>query len=472
MGTVICWFHNDLRLADHPALASALDAGHAVVPAYVLDDEAAGDRAMGGASRWWLHHSLASLTRDLEALGSGLVLLKGRAEEQLSRLAAETEAKEVYSHYRHEPWARRQMDRVASALSGRTAIQLSHGTMLKPPGSVLTKAGTRMKVFTPFKRNLLDGPPPRPEVPRPRVMHSPAAWPKGASLESLGLLPGKPDWSGGLRSTWRVGEDAAASALDRFLADAVDGYAELRDVPSEQGTSRLSPHLHFGEISPITVFYRVKDASTSADAEKFISELVWREFAYELLDQAPHMPEEPLTEEFERFPWRRRGFGSDLDAWQKGLTGYPLVDAGMRELYETGWMHNRIRMVVASFLTKHLLIPWQEGERWFWDTLVDADLASNSANWQWSAGCGVDAHPYFRIFNPISQGRKFFAHGYVRRWVPEIAGRDDGALFNPVDGKGPADAGGSGYPLPLVGHAEGRDRAMSAYRWMKESKRA
>ena len=464
MATVICWFHQDLRLADHPALDSALATGHAVVPVYILDDEAAGDRAPGGASRWWLHHSLASLTRDLDSLGSRLVLRRGRAEEELLRLVDEAGAGAVYTHHRHEPWARRQMERVEAALAGKAAVHRFHGTTLKPPGSVLSKTGTRMKVFTPFRRNLLGGEPPRPEVPRPGAVAAPSAWPGGVALEDLGLLPESPDWSGGLRAAWKVGEAAAHAALDRFAQASIDRYDESRDRPSEEGTSRLSPHLHHGEISPVTVYHRVMGrARLSRGAEVFLSEVIWREFAYEMLDQAPHLPQKPLRGEFERFPWRD-DYAADLRTWQRGRTGFPLVDAGMRELWETGWMHNRVRMVAASFLVKHLLIPWQEGERWFWDTLVDADLASNSAGWQWVAGCGIDASPYFRIFNPITQGSKFHAHGYVRRWVPEVAGRDDGTLFTPLERGGPLDPEGGDYPPPLVGHAEGRERALAAFR--------
>ena len=467
MATVICWFHQDLRLADHPALASAVDTGHAVVPAYVLDDEAAGDWSIGGASRWWLHHSLDSLSRDLERLGSRLVVRRGGAEGELARLVAETGAEAVYTHYRHEPWAQRQMERVRSALGGGAGIRQFHGTTLKPPGSVLSKTGGRMKVFTPFRRNLLAGDPPRPPLPRPKAIPAPARWPESLPLENLALLPGRPDWSGGLRAAWTVGEVAAHTALDRFLEAGIDHYDKGRDIPSIEGTSRLSPHLHHGEISPVDVYHRVMErGGLSEGAEVFLSEVIWREFAHELLDQAPDMPESPLREEFSRFPWRE-DYAGDLEAWQRGRTGFPLVDAGMRQLWETGWMHNRVRMITASFLIKHLLIPWQQGERWFWDTLVDADLASNSAGWQWVAGCGVDASPYFRIFNPITQGGKFQAHDYVRRWVPEVAGRDDNALFTPSGRDDPLDGSRGIYPPPIVSHTGGRERALAAFKTIK-----
>ena len=475
MATVLCWFHQDLRLADHPALDAAIADGHAVIPLYILDDAAAGDWAMGGASRWWLNHSLASLADGLGKLGSRLVLAKGRAEEIIPQLMARTGAEAVYTHCRHEPWSKAQAARVETALQGRGQLKTFHGTLLKSPGEVLSKTGTRLRVFTPFKRNLLAGAPPRPELAAPQHIPSPQVWPESLGLDDLALLPQAPDWSGGLNRAWQVGEAAAHAALDRFIDTTIDRYDTSRDLPGETGTSRLSPHLHFGEISPVSIYHRVMArGGLTTGAEVFLSEVIWREFSYELLDQSPHMPDAPLRGEFNAFPWRD-DYADDLRAWQQGRTGYPLVDAGMRELYETGWMHNRVRMITASFLTKHLLIPWQEGERWFWDTLVDADLASNSAGWQWVAGCGADASPYFRVFNPITQGDKFTAHGYVRRWLPELAGVDDRSLFAPFD----ADpmltvaAGlqpGKTYPLPLVAHPEGRARALAAFEVVKANK--
>ena len=475
MATCVCWFHLDLRLTDHPALDAAVASRDAVIPLYVLDDDAAGKWQPGGASRWWLHHSLASLAADLEALGSRLVLARGQAEEIIPRIMAASGATTLHTHTRHEPWSRDQLGRVSSALEGRARINTYTGTLLKSPGQVLSKTGNRMRVFTPFKRNLLAGEPPRPALPRPSRIPAPAAWPEGDSLDALDLLPssksGQQDWATGMASHWQVGEAAAHSAFDRFLDGTIDHYDTSRDLPSEIGTSRLSPHLHFGEISPVSIYHRVMERGlTNSGAEVFLSEIIWREFSHELLDQFPFMPDAPLRNEFSRFPWRD-DYADDLAAWQAGRTGFPLVDAGMRELYSTGWMHNRVRMITASFLTKHLLIPWQEGERWFWDTLVDADLASNSAGWQWVAGCGADASPYFRVFNPITQGDKFSAHDYVRRWVPEIAGRDDRGLFSPRDdGAGLFAASEDGtYPLPLVDHPTGRERALSAFQRIKSA---
>jgi len=471
MASVLCWFHQDLRLGDHPALTAAIAAGHAVIPVYVLDDASAGDWAMGGASRWWLHHSLDDLARGLERLGSRLVLRKGQAERILPALADETGAVALYTHSRGEPWSKTQLSKVADQLAAKgIPTHVENGSFLKDFGAVLSKAGTRLKVFTPYKRNLLSQGHPRTVLPRPGAVPAPASWPESSPLEALDLLPRSPDWSGGLNRAWRVGEAAALQRLDDFLQQGVDHYGTLRDRPSVMGTSRLSPHLHFGEISPVTVFHAVMEHAAGApsrDAEIFISEVIWREFSYELLDQFAAMPDQPLRPEFGNFPWRQ-DYGDDLQAWQRGLTGYPLIDAGMRELYATGWMHNRVRMITASFLTKHLLIPWQEGARWFFDTLVDADLASNSAGWQWVAGCGADASPYFRVFNPITQGEKFDAMAYVRHWVPEIAGLDDKSLFAPFDAPeglllGAGIRLGKTYPLPLIDHPSGRQRALDAF---------
>lgn len=475
MATVLCWFHQDLRLADHPALDQACADGHAVIPVYILDDDAAGQWAPGGASRWWLHHSLESLGGDLASLGSRLVLARGKAEEIIPRLMAETGAEAVYTHFRREPWSKAQVDRVRQAIPGQAGLKSFEGCLLKTPGDVLSKTGTRLRVFTPFKRNLLSGIPPRPELPKPAAITAPNGWPQSLTLSDLDLLPKSPDWSGGLRAAWQVGEKAAHEAFERFVDTTIDGYDASRDLPSEIGTSRLSPHLHFGEISPVSIYHRVMERQyLSLGAEVFLSEVIWREFSYELLDQYPDMPTAPLRGEFEAFPWRD-DYADDLQAWQQGRTGYPLIDAGMRELYETGWMHNRVRMITASFLTKHLLIPWQEGERWFRDTLVDADLASNSAGWQWVAGCGADASPYFRVFNPITQGDKFSAHAYVRKWVPELAEMQNRFLFSPFD-EDPMMARAAGvqlgknYPHPLIAHADGRARALDAFARIKAGK--
>lgn len=479
MAAVICWFHQDLRLGDHPALSAAIASGHDVIPLYIHDQAAAGDWAMGGASGWWLHHSLADLSMALKRAGSSLTIRQGKAETVLDDLVKETGTAQIFTHSRGEPWSKIQLqDATAMAQSLGVSVTVLNGCFLTNFGDVLSKTGNRMKVFTPYKRNLLALNAVREVLPRPDHIKAPAVWPKSDALDELGLLPQKPDWSGGLKSAWRVGEAAALQRLEDFLSDAAQDYHVSRDQPSIEGTSRLSPHLHFGEISPVTIYHAVMEQSDGFGAvigqgpETFLSEVIWREFSYELIDQCPTMPEAPLRDEFARFPWAEN-YADDLTAWQKGQTGYPLIDAGMRELYETGWMHNRVRMITASFLTKHLLVPWQEGARWFFDTLVDADLASNSAGWQWVAGCGADASPYFRVFNPITQGTKFDAGAYVRKWCPELRELDDKLLFAPFDAPDVVLMGagvklGQNYPHPLISHPQGRQRALDAYKSLKE----
>ena len=476
MGVALCWFHQDLRLGDNPVLDAAIASGDAVIPIYILDDDAAGDWAMGGASRWWLHHSLDDLNRALTHAGSCLTIQKGHAADILATLVAETGATAIYTQMRGEPWSRAQLDAVKAKLEGTgCTLKLANSAYLTQPGDVLSKSGTRMKVFTPYKRNLLaraqgEGMM-RPLCPRPSHIPAPETLPKSISLDALNLLPKAPDWSGGMAASWTVGEAAALQRLDDFLETTGADYHITRDKPSQIGTSRLSPHLHFGEISPVTIYHAVMERGFSEGLEVFLSEVIWREFSYELLDQFPHMPDAPMKAEFGNFPWAE-DYDDHLNAWQKGQTGYPLIDAGMRELYETGWMHNRVRMITASFLIKHLLIPWQEGAKWFHDTLVDADLASNSAGWQWVAGCGADASPYFRIFNPISQGTKFDAGAYVRKWCPELRELDNKTLFAPFELPEMLLAGagvklGKTYPKPLVDHKFARERALEAFQQIK-----
>ena len=479
MATVICWFHQDLRIGDHPALDAAIKAAEAngatVVPLYILDDQAAGRWAMGGASRWWLHHSLTDLDQGLGHLGAGLVIRRGDAEAIIPEIVAETGATSLFTSRRGEPWSKQQLDRIAENLKSHgVETHISNSPFLIEPGDVLSKTGNRMRVFTPFKRNLLARGGIRAVLPRPQSIPYTASPPQSLTIEDLGFLPKSPDWSGGLQKVWRVGEAAALNRLQEFLDETASNYHISRDHPSEIGTSRLSPHLHFGELSPVTIYHAVMDHSGHAPSEGldvFLSEVIWREFSYELIDQFPDMPDQPLRPEFAAFPWRQ-DYHQDLAAWQKGMTGYPLIDAGMRELYETGWMHNRVRMITASFLTKHLLIPWQEGEAWFFDTLVDADLASNAAGWQWVAGCGADASPYFRVFNPITQGTKFDAAAYVRRWCPELRELDDKSIFAPFDAPPTVLLGagvtlGRDYPHPLISHPDGRKQALDAFAQIK-----
>jgi deoxyribodipyrimidine photo-lyase len=388
----------------------------------------------GGASRWWLHRSLRALDAELRRHRSRLVIREGPALEVLRELAAETGAEAVRWNRRYEPYAIERDSTVKSALAGDGLdVESANAALLFEPWTIATGGGDPYKVFTPFwKACMSAGPPPEPE-PAP-TLHSPESWPDGLDIDALGLDP-QIDWAGGLDETWTPGERTAGERLDAFLEDAVARYATDRDRPDREGTSRLSPHLHHGEIGPRQIWHEVR--GRGLDPRRFLAEVGWREFSHHLLYHFPHTPERPLREEFERFPWRTDR--AALGAWQRGETGYPLVDAGMHQLWTTGWMHNRVRMVVASFLVKHLLLPWQEGARWFWDTLVDADLANNTLGWQWTAGCGADAAPFFRIFNPRLQAERYDPTGeYVRRWAPDPR-------------------------APIVDHREARERALEAF---------
>ena len=471
------WFRQDLRLADNHALAAAVHTGRPVIPIYVLDDAAAGAWAMGGASRWWLNGSLESLGRELRRRRSRLILLRGRTEEVLLGIARTTGADAIYFTRAYEPWAA-ALERSLNAACKRAGVALLRypGNLLREPGSVCTGSGEPYRVFTPFYRALaaMDHTPPAPEPPA--TIPAPRSWPRSADLEDWDLLPTKPDWAGGLRATWSPGEDGAARRLEALLGNALAGYAEDRDRPDQPGTSMLSPHLHFGEVSPGHC-WRALEAVMAANpgvadgAAAFRRELGWREFNYHLLHHFPHMVDTPLRPEFAAFEWDQdeQRAAAGFEAWRRGQTGYPIVDAGMRQLWETGWMHNRVRMVTASFLIKHLRVPWQRGDRWFWDTLVDADLANNSASWQWVAGCGVDAAPFFRIFNPVVQGQKFDPDGsYVRRFVPELAGLGARHIHAPWTAPEAelAAAGirlGETYPHPIVDHVAARQAALAAY---------
>jgi len=462
-------FRDDLRLDDNPALAKAAESGM-VIPLFVLDDEAPGRFAPGGASRWWLHHSLDALANALADRGSRLVVRRGGTVDVVLDILGKVGADAVTLTRGYAPWhvetERRLNDACAEA---GIALRRFGGNLLFEPEAVTTKSGEPFKVFTPFWRACLERDVPGKPRPAPKSLAAPEIWPDGLAVGDLGLLPGKPDWSGGLADAWQPGEDGANAALDRFLDGIVSGYAEGRDVPGQRGTSRLSPHLRHGEIGPRRIWQAVRDAAGRATgAEAYLRELGWREFCHHLLFQHPDLTSRCLRPEFEQVPWRASGDG--LGAWQRGMTGYPVVDAGMRELWHTGWMHNRIRMVTASFLVKHLLIDWRTGADWFWDTLVDADPANNAAGWQWVAGCGSDAAPYFRVFNPVLQGEKFDSGGdYVRRWIPEIANLPDKLIHKPWEADD-ATLGNAGialdetYPRPIVDHKGARERALDAYK--------
>jgi deoxyribodipyrimidine photo-lyase len=447
---VIVWLRQDLRLADQAALAAAAAQGP-VIPVYVLDDDTPRHRRMGGASRWWLHHSLASLDADLRKLGSRLVLRRGKAHEQVKAVAQETGARHVHAIAHVEPWWRNAERAVAKACD----LVLHQGQYLMPPGTLRNGSGQPYRIYTPFWRSLLQHMPPQLPVAPPTRLQAPSSWPAGDRLDDWRLLPTRPDWAGGMRQTWSPGEHGARDRLDAFV-DHAARYGEERNLPSVEGTSRLSPHLHFGEISVGTVWHATVAAGGSVDV--FLGELGWRDYAANVLWQLPDYATTNAKAAYDRLVWRDAP--NDLRAWQRGLTGYPIVDAGMRELWSSGWMHNRVRMIAASFLVKHLLIDWRQGERWFWDTLVDADHAANAVNWQWTAGTGVDAQMFVRIMAPLVQSPKFDAAGYIRRWLPELAHLPDTQIHDPPIRP-------AGYPAPIIGHAQGRARALAAQAALK-----
>jgi deoxyribodipyrimidine photo-lyase len=472
-GPALLWFRRDLRLNDNPALTAALESGRSVIPVYVLDEQLEG-RAIGGAARWWLHGSLQTLADDLEGRGSRLVLRRGDAAEVLARLIEETGATGLFFNALFEPEAAARDAELARQLS-KVDSHRFNGTLLAAPGQVLNGSGQPYKVFGPFLRALRSMLPPFMPHPAPGRMLAPGAWPASEPLNSWRLRPTNPDWAIGFRD-WRPGEVGAAMRLERFLDEALSAYPTGRDTPGVEGTTRLSPHLHWGELSPRRLYDRALAAAARGTvgetaADKLVSELAWREFAAHMLAANPDLPTIAYNRNFDRFPWRRDPAG--LKAWTRGRTGYPIVDAGMRELWATGWMHNRVRMIVASFLVKDLMIDWREGEAWFWDTLVDADQANNAMNWQWVAGSGVDAAPFFRIYNPVTQGERFDTDGrYVRRWVPELARLPDKWLHQPwrapievLDAAGVTL--GRNYPPPIIDHGAARERALNALRSLR-----
>jgi deoxyribodipyrimidine photo-lyase len=463
------WFRNDLRLTDNAALHAAAKKG-AVLPVYIVDPPSPNTWQEGAASHWWLHHALAALDGSLRKKGGALTLKSGAPIDVLTRLIKETGAEAVYWNLRFEPHLFAADQQLKKQLEAQgVEVRTFNSSLLFDPRKVLNKQGKPYRVFTAYWKNCeatIEIPEP---LPAPRKIDF---MPVGGSLslDELNLLPLK-NWADGFAKEWQPGEAGAKKKLRRFIDSAADNYSEGRDRPDQVGTSRLSPHLHFGELSPRTVFHAAAECGGSG-AEAFIRQLGWREFAHHLLWYYPETPLEPLHPKYKNFPWHKNR--KALTAWQQGLTGFPIVDAGMRELWATGWMHNRVRMIVASFLVKDLLIPWQEGARWFWDTLVDADLANNTLGWQWVAGCGADAAPYFRIFNPMSQGAKFDPHGdYVRRWIPEIADLPHKYLHRPWEAPPELleSCGielGRTYPRPIVDHAMARQRALGAYASIKD----
>ncbi len=475
----IVWFRHDLRLADHAALTAAVDRGGPVICLYILDQDGAGTWARGGASLWRLHHSLLSLQTRLLDKGQRLILRKGSAEAILSEIISETGAEALYWGRDYEPYAiSRDTDLKAHFKDQGLDVQSFCTRLLFEPWTIATQAGDPYKVYSPFWRACLASDEPAAPLPTPHTIPAPECWPQSDTLTDWHLLPTRPNWAQDFDPE-TTGEDWAQSRLRTFLDTRVSDYKDKRDLPAAEVTSGLSAALHFGEISPRQIWHKTQAAIDKGEApakpaQKFLSELGWREFSYHLLYHFPTLPSENFRYDFNLFPWRDST--EDLKRWQLGQTGYPLVDAGMRQLWQTGEMHNRVRMVVASFLTKHLMLHWRHGEDWFWDTLVDADLANNAASWQWVAGSGADAAPYFRIFNPFTQGEKFDAQGqYVRQWVPELSGLPNTKIHRPWEASASelGNAGitlGSTYPHPMVDHMTARDRALEAYEILKSKR--
>ncbi|WP_020185559.1 deoxyribodipyrimidine photo-lyase [Methylopila sp. 73B] len=476
----LVWFREDLRLADNPALRAALDSGKPVLGLYVFDDATSGQRPLGGASRWWLAQSLRALAKECAAIGLPFVIRRGKTAEVVPAAVDEAGADTVLWNRRYVA-AENQIDAALkeSLRKDGREVESFNARLMFEPWEVTSKAGGPLKVYSPFWRACMAKGEPRAPLPKPRkgeITAGPAL--KGLTVDDLGLEPTTPDWAGGLREAWTPGETGAREALTAFIDHGLRGYAEGRNRPDQPHVSRMSPHLRFGEVSPYQLWHAVERAkaegdATATDVEKFRSELGWREFSYHLLHSNPDLATENFNARFDAFPWKTPD-PAHRKAWRKGLTGFPIVDAGMRQLWTTGWMHNRVRMLCASFLIKDLMIDWREGEDWFWDTLVDADPANNSASWQWVAGSGADAAPYFRVFNPSLQGKKFDPQGdYVRALVPELKDVPAKHIHEPWDA--PREvlerAGvtlGETYPQRIVDHDAARDAALKAFGRIKD----
>lgn len=475
------WFRRDLRLDDNPALAAAIEASEGNVICLYIRETIENGRPLGGASEWWLDKSLRALEDSLNAIGGKLVLRSGDAQSALDQLIEETGACFVYWNRRYdEPGRDVDTTLKAHLKDGGIGAESFNGTVLTEPWTQKTGSGGYYKVYSPYWRSVQANYQTTAQIPAPSRISAPTV--SSEDLDSWGLHPQRPDWSTGFDTDWAPGEAGAKDRLSAFLSGSVSAYKADRNRPDlDRGTSGLSPHLAFGEISPVQIWRATKPRMESGEIDQngghtFLSEVVWRDFAYVLLYHNPELATQNFKTDFDLMPWREDA--EHLKAWQRGLTGYPIVDAGMRQLWHTGWMHNRVRMIVASFLTKHLLIHWQHGEDWFWDTLVDADPASNSASWQWTAGSGADAAPYFRVFNPITQGEKFDeTSDYVREWCPELSQLPRKYLYQPWEA-GPLilrEAGitlGETYPHPIVDHKTGRQRALAAYETLKERRDA
>ncbi|MWV58502.1 cryptochrome/photolyase family protein [Rathayibacter sp. VKM Ac-2754] len=473
----LVWLRDDLRLADNPALRAAVDRDAPVAVLYVLDDESPGIRPLGGAARWWLHGSLVALSADLEEHGASLLLRRGPAEAVVLQLAEEIGAGAVHWNRRYGGAERAVDTAVKEGLRSRGVEAESHqGSLLFEPWTVQTGGGGPYSVYTPFARACRNRDTPRAPLARPRSIDGFTGEVASDVLDGWELLPTRPDWAEGLRERWEPGEKAAAKRLRAFIAEQLDEYADGRDKPAQDATSNLSAHLRWGEISPFQVWHAVDEAHRDGThrgegGERFASEVLWREFCYHLLFHWPDLATANFDTRFDSFPWGEP-HGAELEAWQQGRTGYPLVDAGMRELWRTGYMHNRVRMVTASFLIKNMLVDWRVGESWFWDTLVDADPASNAANWQWVAGSGADASPYFRVFNPVTQSKKFDPDGgYIRGNVAELASVEGSAIHEPWTLGDTLTPDGEDYPAPILDLKETRAHALDAFAMIKSAPR-
>ena len=474
----LVWLREDLRLADNPALRAAADGGGPVLLLYVLDEAVPERWRMGRAQRWWLHHSLTALSEAVSEAGGRLILRRGDPREHVPDVARAASAGTVRWNRRHLPFERETDDAVEAALEGVATVQTTPAGLLYEPGQITTGSGGPYKVFSPYYKALKARGEPREPLPRVTEMTAPDADVRSDDLAAWGLRPTKPNWAAGWEEIWTPGEAGARARLEAWLDAHAHAYADNRNRADLDATSRLSPHLHFGEVSPHTVWHAVRHRVDAGDipedqADGFLSEVAWRDFSYGVLAAFPAMLDDPYDERFARFPYEAPD--EKLAAWKEGRTGYPIVDAGMRQLWRTGFMHNRVRMITASFLVKDLLIDYNEGIDYFWDTLVCADAANNTASWQWIAGTGVDASPYFRVFNPVGQGEKFDPQGdYVRRWVPELATLPKKYVHKPWEAPAHvlAAAGvtlGGTYPRPIVDHGTQRDEALARYKRMKDA---
>jgi deoxyribodipyrimidine photo-lyase len=478
----ILWFRRDLRLQDNPALHACIESGNPFLPIFILEDESHNPWGLGSASKWWLHHSLQELKQNMRGLGSDLLIFRGDPADIFSHIQSKMEISHVYWNRRYEPTAIKDDKNLKKLLENLDIeVKSFSASLLREPWEILKDNGDPYRVFTPFWKKLVKT---GPAHLQHRIPDSLPPLPRNTSnlktitLDTLKLLPDIP-WDSEFAKYWQPGESGARKILKTFIQSAISHYPDTRDIPAGNGTSRLSPHLHFGEISPHIIWQQVQqsihtrtDSGIIQAAEVYLRQLGWRDFSHHLLYHFPETSNEPLNRRFSRFPWKKN-YKKNLGNWQQGCTGIPIVDAGMRELWHTGWMHNRVRMIVASLLTKNLLIPWQEGAKWFWDTLVDANLANNTMGWQWTAGCGADAAPYFRIFNPVRQGERFDPHGdYVRSWISELKLLPDKWIHQPWEAPSRVLEQaqvtlGKTYPKPIVDLSESRKTALAIWNELK-----